>query len=207
MARYDGALGSDDRPVDIKTDNKGFIYVTGFSSEANKDFITIKYDSNGNEIWRRNHNGLANMRDEAESIIVDYDGNVYVAGVITSKKNHTNRCIIKYSPDGNEEWNVTSPKSISKNIDKLSMVMHDNKYLLVTGSWYADSKPDATEMIVDCFDKNGALIWQAVYNPEGNSVPVALAVASDEDGNIYVTGYIIKAKSTLDYCTVKFSKN
>jgi hypothetical protein len=52
-AKYDGAMLSDDKPVDLKTDNNGNVYVTGYSSESNKDLITLKLDNSGKILWKK----------------------------------------------------------------------------------------------------------------------------------------------------------
>ena len=54
-ARYDN--GGPDIATTIAVDNAGNVYVTGMSDDAlsgpstTYDFATIKYDSNGNQLW------------------------------------------------------------------------------------------------------------------------------------------------------------
>ena len=205
IKKYDGAAVSDDKPIDIKVDNMGFVYITGYSSEISKDIITIKYDNNGNEIWKKTFNGLANQSDEPEKMSIDGDGNVYILGFSTLKKNVRNRCLIKYDKSGKEEWQVYSDKSTSSNIEQLSMLSDKDGNILINGSSkiIADKLP--TEFMVDCYSKNGTLLWQTYFTLE-NTIPVASAMAMDVSGNIYVTGYIMGTKGFYDYCTVKFSR-
>jgi hypothetical protein len=206
IVKYDGNAVSSDEPMAIKVDKQGFVYITGHSSEANKDYITIKYDNNGIEMWKKNFNGPANMVDEAENLVVDETGNVYVLGYSTVKKNHRNRCLIKYNSAGDEVWKVISEKSISKNIDNLSMAIDKDGNIYVTGSSTIIDNKKPTEMVVDCYSKDGALVWQAYFAKE-NTIPVASRLVVDNSNNVYVTGYILGARGFLDYCTVKFSKN
>jgi hypothetical protein len=44
------------------------------------DFVTIKYDSQGELLWIQRYNGLGIDYDESFAISVDASGNVYVAG-------------------------------------------------------------------------------------------------------------------------------
>jgi hypothetical protein len=205
IAKYDGSGNAWDKPTDIKIGNTGEVYITGFSYESNFDYITIKYDNNGNEIWKKNYNGLMNMNDEASSLLTDANGNVYVLGTSEAKKNKINRCIIKYDNGGNEQWNRISENYLSKNIEKLTMKFGNDGNILVTGTSLIAQDKAPTEMVVDCYDKNGTLLWQAVYASK-EKLPVASALDTDLEGNIYITGYIQEVNGFFNFCTVKFSK-
>lgn len=61
----------------------GSLYVTGTSAifGTNNDYITLKYDtSNGNILWEARYNGPANDADQAYSMALDAQENVYVTG-------------------------------------------------------------------------------------------------------------------------------
>ena len=80
---YDGP-GHRDYPIDIITDSQRNIYVTGYCFPVvsnNSDFLTLKYDSSGTQKWVKTYNGNGNGRDEANSISLDNNNNVFVAGV------------------------------------------------------------------------------------------------------------------------------
>jgi hypothetical protein len=208
IKKYNGPAPSDDKPMDIKIDKLGFVYITGYSSEANMDYITIKYDNNGNEIWKKTFNGLMNMEDAAEKMLVDDNGNVFILGYSTVKKNSRNRCLIKYDNSGAEKWNVLSDQSVKRTdqaISGLSMAFDKEDNILVTGSGKIVKDKTATQMMVDCYSKDGTLLWQTFFAKE-NLIPVATALTMDGSGNIYVTGYIMGTKGFIDYCTVKFSR-
>ena len=55
----------------IAVDRTGNVYVTGFSDNAQRDgeleardYLTVKYDVDGNELWVARYAGLAGSRDE-----------------------------------------------------------------------------------------------------------------------------------------------
>jgi len=58
------------------------VYLTGWSKDnnGNNDFVTIKYDSNGNLIWAVMY-GTNRLDDRAEDIFVDNNGYVYITGL------------------------------------------------------------------------------------------------------------------------------
>jgi len=88
-----------DEPSAIIVDSLGYIYVACQSSYSyNENFVTIKYDSLGNEIWVARYNHSLNSSDYANSISLDNVGNIYVSG-----SNHDNNSsailTVKYSFD------------------------------------------------------------------------------------------------------------
>jgi photosystem II stability/assembly factor-like uncharacterized protein len=82
---YDGPVHSTDQGNSIGIDAAGNAYVTGFSTEnhilPNRDYITLFYDSDGNQIRNpETENGSGDGRDESNSIAVDGAGNVHITG-------------------------------------------------------------------------------------------------------------------------------
>jgi hypothetical protein len=84
QARYSGTSSNYtfNEANGIALDSIGSVYVNGVStnSGAGTDFATIKYDSNGNQLWVTRHNGLGNGNDGGNAIAVAPDGSVYVRG-------------------------------------------------------------------------------------------------------------------------------
>jgi hypothetical protein len=82
VARYDGpGVIDDDIPHDIAVDTRGNVYVTGWSkgTGTGHDYVTIKYDNDGNELWVARYDGPYGGLDEAIAVNVDSSG-VYVTG-------------------------------------------------------------------------------------------------------------------------------
>src|SRR6266851_3101023 len=81
VARYTGPVG-DAQPLAIAVDDKGNSYVTGWSRGVGTgyDYATVKYDSEGNEVWVARYNGPGNWDDIATAVAVDAEGDVYVTG-------------------------------------------------------------------------------------------------------------------------------
>ncbi len=79
---------------DIQTDSSGSSYVTGGSGpyNSNRDVVTIRYSSQGNEDWVASYNGPANGDDAGVSLQLDNLNNLYVLG--TSQGDYI---VIKYS--------------------------------------------------------------------------------------------------------------
>jgi hypothetical protein len=83
-ARYNGTGNNFDLASTIVTDNSGNVYVTGESrndtAHGSEDYVTIKYNSSGEQQWAARYNGPGNGFDEATAIAIDRFGNVYVTG-------------------------------------------------------------------------------------------------------------------------------
>jgi hypothetical protein len=104
---YNGPGNGDDIASSIDVDSNGNVYVTGKSLGSNGyDFATIKYDSNGNQLWDRRYDCLTGD-DEAVSLAVD-GSDVYVAGFITTEENgiaaDKDFLLIKYDTSGDIIW-------------------------------------------------------------------------------------------------------
>ena len=107
--RQFGFLDSADSANSVAVDADGNAYVAGSthsSTEAQmrpverKAFLR-KYDSRGGELW----NGLfGETFDVVSSVVVDVEGNVYVAGSTAGGKLAGDALLRKYEPAGEELW-------------------------------------------------------------------------------------------------------
>ncbi len=80
VARYNGP--GFENTTAIAVDGSGSAYVTGTSagSGTGADYVTVKYDANGNQQWVARYNGPGNRDDLAYAIALDNTGSVYVTG-------------------------------------------------------------------------------------------------------------------------------
>jgi uncharacterized delta-60 repeat protein len=96
--RYDGGFIQYDEARDVVIDNAGMIYVTGWSFVAgeNNNFLTIKYDQAGTEIWVTKFNGQGNNADQAYAMAFDSIDNIYVGGLSKGLGTNEDYAVIKY---------------------------------------------------------------------------------------------------------------
>jgi len=208
VARHNGPANSFDEATALTVDDGGNVYVTGSSrvSETNSDYTTIKYDAKGNQVWVKTYNGVGNASDEATAIAVDADGNVYVTGQSDGSGSfNLDYVTIKYDAKGNQLWagRYDGP-GISTDIGfAIAVDAFGNVY--VSGSSYGSTS--ATDYATVKYDKDGNLQWVSRYNGLGNGFDGANAIALDENGNIYVTGYSTGSGTAEDYATIKYNTN
>jgi len=104
--RYDGPGGQSDNAVAIHVDANSNVYITGHSYviNASYDYITIKYDADGNVLWERLYNGLANGLDEAWALTVDDSDYVLVAGESVGIGTGRDGVTLRYDQSGYLVW-------------------------------------------------------------------------------------------------------
>ena len=208
VARYDGSAHGLDEAYSLALDSAGNVYVTGGSNgDSSYDYATVKYDTNGNQLWVARYNGPADYIDEANAIAVDRAGNVYVTGNSAgTSQTDDDMATIKYDANGNELWvarygGTLSDKAFAIALDDISNVYvagySDAGFFI--GFDYATVK----------YDANGTKLWAARYNGlgTGSSHDVPVAIAVDTLGNAYVTGLSEGGSNNSVYATIKYDSN
>jgi len=93
-------------PSHLTTDSNGNIYLSGITWSGNSvDYVTLKYNSNGEKLWHKTENP-ANREawNEATAVAVDNNGNVIVTGYSPNTEGWLNYHTIKYTADGTKIW-------------------------------------------------------------------------------------------------------
>jgi len=135
VARYRGTNNSYAFGYAIKSDAAGNVYVTGYSfnNVTDYDYLTIKYNSSGDELWAVNYNGTANGTDIADVIAVDNFDNIYVSGRSKGTGSDDDYLTIKYDSSGNELWTKRYNGPGNGNDRPTSLKIDDNGNLYLTG--------------------------------------------------------------------------
>ena len=183
----------------------GNVYVTGRSrgSKTNYDFVTIKYNSAGDEVWVQSYNGPGNGFDDATSIAVDGSGNVYVTGGSEGSGTGLDYATIKYNSAGVQEW-VRRYNGPGNDYDRANFMAVDG-----TGNVYVTGESFGSGTGYDYatikYNSAGVQQWVPRYNGPGNNFDQALSLAVDGSGNVFVTGASQGSGTSRDYATVKYS--
>lgn len=197
---------------DIKVDTDGNVYITGYAvgDQLNADFLTIKYDSNGDTVWVRKYNGPANGDDFAKAIAVDtISGRVFVTGSSKGILTITdvNYVTIAYEPNGEQFW-VSSYDGPGNSTDiPFAMIFRSGEVLVTGSSRTTTSSTSADYLTIKYSAGSGDTVWTRRYNGAGNSIDEAKAIAIDQAGNVYITGFSSSGPfpTDRDYLTIKYS--
>src|SRR4030095_4559839 len=170
------------------------VYVTGYSFETGQhvDYCTIKYSSNGLQRWVRTYNSQMNDRDEADKIVGDSAGNIYVS---VSTRGPTGFVIttIKYNPAGDVLWVKNYGNGVPvANVNGMVVDEKCNIYLACNYNRALTIK----------YDSSGSLIWSQEYGV-GMAGPYSIAI--DDTNNVYIAGEIEHTTGVFNFLTVKYN--
>ncbi len=129
VKKYNRTASTVDEAIGVESDDMGNIFVTGSctgTGTSSQDYVTVSYNSNGDQRWTRVFSGgLVGMDDVAASIDIDSSGNIYVTGSVISGGSDFDFGTVKYSNSGSVIWSVLYEGSLSSD-DRAVMVKTDN---------------------------------------------------------------------------------
>ncbi|MBO9201624.1 MULTISPECIES: SBBP repeat-containing protein [Niastella] len=202
VKRYDGPGHGFDGATKIAVDAAGNVYVTGISigSGTLEDYVTIKYDPNGNLLWVARYNGPDNTNDEAHALAIDASGNVYVTGGSFGSGTLSDYATIKYNAAGVQQW--VARYHVNNDVARdIAVDAAGNVY--VTG--FSGNNGNLDDYATVKYNAAGVQQWAARYDAAGSG-DEANALALDAAGNVYVTGGSrLSNNSFPDYATVKYN--
>jgi len=207
VARYDGPVSGYDKACALGVDYSANIYVTGWSlgNGTEADYATIKYDTDGNQLWVARYDGPASGKDESYAIAVDGWANVYGTGSSQGNGTEADYATIMYDSDGNQFWVARYDGPVSGEDNAQAIAVDDLCNVYVTG-WSQGNGIEADYATVK-YDNNGNQLWVARYDGPVSGEDQSYAIAVDSWGNVYVTGWSQGNGTEADYATVKYDNN
>lgn len=213
LKRYDGiGYESEDHANAMVLDAHGNVYITGESHGprsdpagidwesvrgevwlSTPDYVTIKYDPLGNELWVRRYDGPGNAWDWAYDIAVDASGNVYVTGSSygAEANSRPDYATIKYDSSGNQLWvrRYNGPENRDDVAEAVAVDTFGNVYVTGRSIGVRGMVRVDYDYVTIKYDANGDQLWLRRYDgPKKYSSDQAEAIALDGLGHVYVTG-------------------
>ncbi len=168
----------------VAVDSQDNIYVGGNGSglvegSGSDDQIVIKYDSSGEELWRKttDHGKSETVSD----IVIDSNDNVYVAGNSVDFDNNTSSSTFaKYDPSGNELENRVA------NTNTAFAVTTDAEGNVYVGGFAINSEGKKDWSLVK-YDPSGDETWDRTFDVNGGNDTIRSITANSAD-KLYVVG-------------------
>lgn len=207
IQRYNGPGNGNDGAVSLDIDNSNNIYITGYclGSTGNLDFCTIKYDSSGNLIWLKHFDG--GFDDIPVAIKADNSGHICITG--SSKNINLNGSekylTVMYDSNGTLLWEGKYDAHILNPDIPSDLTIDINGNFIITGT---STVPGTWEDIATIkYNNTGQQLWANRFTlpSSGTSTDWGNAVNTDNDGNVYVTGF--SENNAGKMVTIKYSNN
>lgn len=205
LQRYNGPGDSTDYGSAVVVDGSGNVYVAGgsFGSGTKSDCITIKYNSSGVQQWIQRYNAADNQMDEANAIVLDGAGNVYVTGSSVLNASSYDFLTIKYNSSGVQQW-LQRYSGTGSSFDNPSSIALDG-----SGNVYVAGYSTGVGTGYDCltikYNSSGVQQWKQRYNGPGNSTDNINSMAVDASGNVYIAGFVGGSGTGNDGITIKYN--
>ena len=198
---------SEDYGHAVAVDGSGNVYVAGWSEATwgsnpihpyagGRDAFLAKLDSSGALLW---HTFMGSSGwDEARSVAVDGDGNVYVVGTsdadwgtpVHSHVGGEDGFAVKLNSDGELQWHTFMGHSGTEWGRAIAVDTSGTVYVAGTGGWSWDTDPvnpwlGHWDVWVTKLNTSGVRQWHTFMgSEEGQDLVRSMAV--DDSGNVYV---------------------
>lgn len=220
VSRFNGGQNGDDDAYAIAVSADGYAHVTGSSYGASysggdlklvgQDYLTVKYDPSGKQLWASTFNYNWGGFQQGASIALDSEGNVFITGPNwhwLSPDNGPAFTVIKYQAvDGRMLWSCDYNGPGNDWDEGIALVVDTAGAVYATGKSYGNTATgyNAFDFVTIKYSSSGVQRWVSRYNGPGNGEDDAAAIALDTQGNVLVTGQSWASGKYMDIATVKY---
>jgi hypothetical protein len=194
-----------DRLTALEIDPGGNLFLAGWTSNTEMDFMIAKFDANGVEQWRRSA-GLTGSNNFVRSIAADGMGGAVVTGKDVSTG--VQRWLtIRYDATGTEVWRTSALPHPGGYGEPMSIAFATNGDVYAAGGSY-DSMSSLNSSVLIKYDTMGNEVWRRLKTASlMNLTEIAVAVGVAPNNDIVVTGQSHGVSSIYDFRTVRYKPN
>lgn len=193
--QYNGTGNHWDEAFALSIDPAGNVFVCG-NSKGNLngyDFVTVKYDSLGQQQWVARYPSTASYSNQPENVLADGSGGCYVTGHLFNGSTH-DLALFHYDVAGNQLWLQTIPSNQVLSQVTREYVKTDsqgNVYLL--GNVRESS--GGANISLSRFSASGSLAWTRSWTTSANDSDYTGGhyysdnmLEVDNNGRIFIAG-------------------
>ena len=205
---WNGTADGTDKLASISV-GAGGIAATGYSwNGADFDYLTVKFDLNGNNIWDMRHGSCVAggiKEDQGKLVKIEPAGDVIVTGYVSNTIDKDIYTAKYNGATGALVWERTYNGAYEDEPNGLFVDSRGDVY--ITGyTWTIDAHNDY--YTAKYAGTDGSLLWETTFNSSGSNddITSATGIVVDEAGDVFVTGYSIMA-GNYDFQTIKYKKD
>jgi hypothetical protein len=194
---------------DIARDQAGNLYVTGalLRTFSGFDIVTLKFGPDSLLKWERFYDGTAHGTDNGIAVAVDDSGFIYVTGVSAGAGTGDDIVLLKYDESGNTLWSTRYPVPGKLDESPIALAVDHACNVIVLGVSYP-TQYSLTQYLTIKWNSSGVKQWSATYLGSSGNGAAPAGIATDDSGNVVVTGSVAESDLDLskwDYATIKYS--
>ena len=176
---YDGPGNSIDLTNDVKMDNLSNIYLGGRSVGLDGiDLLVLKYSEFGDSLLELRYSSAPQSWNEAFSLAIDSDLNIYVIGWATFEQNTFYAIFHKYSADGNLIWAKDFYDDVNINSEGVQVILNSRGEPIIGY--------DQNAAKIGKYSSAGDSLWTVSIEDDTSSYKINYMTTDDSD-NIYVS--------------------
>jgi hypothetical protein len=172
--------------VGVVIDSENNLIVIGKVADNWGDYITLKYDPNGNLLWFRTYDG--DWEDRGRDVSVDDSDNIIVTGYSNGDMNW-DWCTIKYSPEGDTLWIRRYDVAATDWAFGVATDQDDNVIVVGETHQLLPGTGGKSGMVVK-YSPEGDTLWTKIFTDTLQQAEVGTFAdaTADDQGNIYLAG-------------------
>ncbi|MBN8569511.1 MAG: SBBP repeat-containing protein [Ignavibacteria bacterium] len=189
------------RGVFVKTDALGNTYVAGESTSlglTDCDFVTLKYNSEGEQLWATLYKGNEYNSQYIRGMAVDAGQNIYITGESSS-----DYATIKYNSNGEQQWCAIYNGEANKRDEVYGIGVDGASNVYVTGWSQAE---ESMNCVTIKYNTYGVQQWKQAYHGPVSGVNCTNSIAVDSTGNVYAAGFSEGDGTQADIILIKYGQ-
>ena len=190
LRTYGNVRARNDVATAVAADRWNNVYVTGHSEgeSTGRDYVTLKYDPDGNQLWVMRYDGPAHRNDTTTGLAVDRSGNVVVTGQSHGVGTDLDYATVRYTSSGHELWVRRHNGSADSADWALDVVVDSAGAAYVTGKTHESGRRYPATTIK--YDFAGSVLWALeCEDPDPGWTDFwASSVVLGPTGDVYLAG-------------------